>query len=110
MQALGPLSKRIVLAGLLLLAACTTAEDDLIDAVEANGRISAAMAAKNAQCGVFQALTFPAIFPVREKDVDLCVAAILASSCSTWSLTSAMPVACLGMPFYKKQSRENYGF
>lgn len=94
----------------IALTGCTTSEGETIDAVEANGRISFAMAAKNAECGVFQVLTFPAIYPVKETSVDLCVAAIMASSCSTWSLANPMPVACLGMPFDKQNSRENYGF
>lgn len=89
---------------------CTTPEGKTIEAVEANARISVAMGIKNSQCGVFQILTFPAIFPVQETSVDLCVAAIVATSCTTWALTNPMPVACLGMPFYKRQSRENYGF
>lgn len=89
---------------------CTTPEGDTVGAAEANGRILAAMGVKNAECGVGQALTFPVIYPVEEASVDLCVAAILASSCSSWSLTNPMPAACLGLPFNKKQSRENYGF
>jgi hypothetical protein len=95
---------------LLLLLGCTTSEGETIGAAEANGRILLAMAAKNSECGVTQALTFPAIFPVKETSVDLCVAAIMGSSCASWSLTNPMPAACLGLPFDKKQSRENYGF
>lgn len=99
-----------LLLWLFVFAGCTTSEGETIDAVEANGRISFAMAAKNAECGVFQVLTFPAIYPVKEKSVDLCVAAIMASNCSTWSLANPMPVSCLGLPFDKQNSRETYGF
>jgi len=68
---------------LLLSFHCTTPEGKTIEAVEANARISAAMGIKNAECGIFQILTFPAIFPVKETSVDLCVAAIVATSCTT---------------------------
>ncbi len=100
-----------VFPGLLLLAAlgCSTSEGETVGAAEANGRILLAMGAKNTECGVVQSLTFPAIFPVKETSVDLCVAAIMASSCTSWSLANPMPAACLGLPFDKKQSRENYG-
>jgi hypothetical protein len=101
--------KRILLSFLIVLFGCTTAEDQTIDADEANTRIGIAIGLKNAQCGYGQFLTLPAIFPLREEAVTLCVSAIISTPCTTWAGNNPLSGACLALPFYRKKSRDNYG-
>ncbi|MCE9598654.1 MAG: hypothetical protein K8S54_11855 [Spirochaetia bacterium] len=93
----------------LCFSACTTVADQTIDAYEANTRIIAAVGLKNSECGVFQAITFPVIFPSKETSIDLCTSAILATSCTVWIGSNPMPTACFGIPFNRSEHRDDYG-
>ncbi|MBL8020063.1 MAG: hypothetical protein JNM27_10405 [Leptospirales bacterium] len=101
---------RVLFAMMVMMTGCTTVADQTIDAYEANTRILAAVGIKNSECGVFQAVTFPVIFPSKETAIDLCTSAILATSCTVWSGSNPMPTACFGIPFNRRETRDNYGF
>ena len=81
-----------------LLAACD--EDNsgqLYDVGEANTILLASFAAKNSECGSTVGLTTPVGARVDRDHLDACVAAVMATSCATWTGDSPTPAACLSM-------------
>ena len=86
----------ILLIGLLTIG-CPVAESRLYSPEEANTKILAAYASRDAECGTGHVLYLPVLFDANEGDVNNCVAQILATDCATWTRDDPTPAMCMGM-------------
>ena len=67
----------------------------LYEPEEATVLIATAFATKDYQCGASHNITLPIVAEADEDDVDLCVSAILASTCAAWAASDPTPSLCL---------------
>lgn len=74
---------------------------DFYEFEDANTRLIVAYQAKDALCNTNRRVTAFVPGRARKKDIELCVSAVFAVSCQSWSSTSsdATPATCKGIEF-----------
>ncbi|WP_243398304.1 LIC13255 family lipoprotein [Leptospira adleri] len=74
---------------------------DFYEFEDANTRLIVAYQAKDALCNTNRRVTAFVPGRSRKKDIELCVSAVFAVSCQSWSSTSsdATPATCKGIEF-----------
>jgi len=76
---------------------CSDRNDQLYSTEQANQKLLEAILVQDARCGQGHALSVPVAANVSRKELDLCINAILSTSCTEWGTAGQLPAACVAL-------------